>query len=129
MVALLVLCSFISLLAFNPDKRATDSTINAEGATVSAIYNNFMQSTSSTSYTTKLDLDNKLESALQYNYSLTQTDSALTELKNIAGENQTAQRDYHNLEIALENAVRPAGRPESICFQQQHKFKNFPHFS
>lgn len=118
MVALLVLCSFISLLAFNPDKRATDSTINAEGATVSAIYNNFMQSTPSTSYTTKLDLDNKLESALQYNYSFTQTDSALTELKNIAGENQTAQRDYHNLEIALENAVRPAGRPESVCFQQ-----------
>ena len=85
MVALLVLCSFISLLAFNPDKRSTDSTINAEGSTVSAIYNNFMQSTPSTSYTTKLELDNKLEFALQYNYSFTQADNTLIELKNIAG--------------------------------------------
>lgn len=118
MIALLVLCSFISLIAFNPDKRTTDSSINAEGATVSAIYNNFMQTSSSTAHTTKFDLDNKLDAALSSVYSFTQTDDALIELTNIAGENQTAQLDYHNLIIALENAVRPAGRPESVCYQQ-----------
>ncbi|MGN1162843.1 MAG: ABC transporter permease [Christensenellales bacterium] len=118
MIALLVLCSFISLIAFNPDKRTTDSSINAEGATVSAIYNNFMQTSSSTTHTTKFDLDNKLDAALSSVYSFTQTDDALIELTNIAGENQTAQLDYHNLIIALENAVRPAGRPESVCYQQ-----------
>lgn len=118
MIALLVLCSFISLIAFNPDKRTTDSSINAEGATVSAIYNNFMQTSSSTTHTTKFDLDNKLDTALSSVYSFTQTDDALIELTNIAGENQTAQLDYHNLIIALENAVRPAGRPESVCYQQ-----------
>lgn len=118
MVALLVLCSFISLLAFNPDKRATDSTINAEGATVSAIYNNFMQPSSSTNFTTKYDLDNKLDAALSSVYEFTQTDSTLLELKNIAGDSQPAQRDYHNLEIALENAARPTQLSESIYFTQ-----------
>lgn len=108
-VALLVLCSFISLLAFSPDARSTNSSIVVEGGTISAIYNNFMQGSSSSSYTTKYDLDNKLESSLNNVYSFTQSNEILTELKNLAGTGRQAQIDYHNLLIALENAARPTG--------------------
>ena len=109
MIALLVLCSFISLIAFNPDTRSTDSNVTISGATISEIYSNFKQDSSSSSFTTKYDLDNKLETALSNVEAFTQTDSVLSELKNIADEGRQAQNDYHNLEIALENAIRPTG--------------------
>lgn len=121
MIALLVLCSFISLLAFNPDKREVDSTINATGRTVGELYGNFMSSSPSSSFTTKSELDEKLEAAKSSNFSFTQKDATLTELKNIAGENQLAQNNYSNLLISLEKAARPGDIPESQCFQQANK--------
>lgn len=116
MIALLVLCSFVSLLAFNPDKRASDSAVNTQGSTVSAIYTNFMQNSSSSSFTTKYDLDNKLETALNSVYVFTQTDSVLVELKSIADDGRQAQNDYHNLEIALENAARPTASVSNTTY-------------
>ncbi len=118
MIAVLVLGAFISLLAFNPDNKSQSSAIEVEGTTISAIYNNFTQSSSSSKFTTKFDLDNKLEQSKENLLNFTTKDDVLTNLTAIAGKGQKAQSDYNNLQIALENAARPTTLAPETYYRQ-----------